>query len=108
MTVGSGGACVKATSRSSTATHRRRPARGGLGWAKAPDANACGGVPTIRGLDGKDGGHGANSAFAPPYEESMPGTLLHRGELLGGGGALIGRHPGLVGHAVDRFAALLL
>ena len=35
-------------------------------------------------------------------------SLLHRRELLGGGRALIFRLPGLVGHAVDRLAALVL
>src|SRR3984893_15152810 len=34
--------------------------------------------------------------------------LLHRRELLGAGRALMGRLPGLVGHAVDGLAALVL
>src|SRR3954471_5173815 len=38
----------------------------------------------------------------------MPGNLLHRGELLGACGALMRGLPGLIGHAVDSFAALVL
>ena len=34
--------------------------------------------------------------------------LFHRRELLGTGGALKGRLPGLVGHAIDGLAALVL
>src|SRR5258706_8680859 len=42
-------------------------------------------------------------------ETSMPAVaLLHRCELLGAGRTLMGRLPGLVGHAVDDFAALVL
>src|SRR5581483_11716106 len=41
--------------------------------------------------------------------ESVAGMgLLHRGHLFGAGVALIFRFPGLVGHAVDGFAALVL
>src|SRR6266850_5327800 len=40
---------------------------------------------------------------------SMPGMdLLHRGQLLWGGRALMFRLPLLIGHAVDRLAALVL
>src|SRR5258708_6529308 len=53
--------------------------------------------------------------FAPtrwrlrPPPESMPAMgFLHRRELLGTGRALIGRLPGLVGHAVDGLAAFVL
>src|ERR1700737_3517789 len=42
-------------------------------------------------------------------KESMPVVgLFHRRELLRTGGALMGRLPGLVGHAVDGLAALVL
>src|ERR1700690_3523199 len=34
--------------------------------------------------------------------------LFHRRELLGAGGSLVGRLPGLVGHAIDRLPALVL
>src|SRR6202011_6147227 len=56
--------------------------------------------------------HLRSGASAPSRNDrgySMPAMgLLHRGQLLGTGVALISRLPGLVGHAVDGFAALVL
>src|SRR5882757_1959199 len=41
-------------------------------------------------------------------QASVPAALFHRGKLLRAGGVLMGRLPGLVGHAVDGLAALVL
>src|SRR5438270_7683465 len=103
MTLGSGAACVKAASHSSTATHRMRSVRTFVGWAKPADANASGGVPTIARPDSlKEWWARREARLCPPYGlRLMPAALLHRGKLFGAGRALMGRLPGFVGHAVD-------
>jgi len=50
------------------------------GWAKAPDANASGGVPTFSAASGQMCGHGARAPFAHPTKRrwyKCPGCL-HR------------------------------
>src|SRR5437868_14239146 len=102
MTVGSGAPCVKATSRSSTATHRRRKT------PRHPEALAA---QRRASKDGRESWPMLRDAPSQALRMtggcgwSMPGTLLHRGELLGTGGALVRCLPGLVRHAVDGLAA---
>src|ERR1700754_64732 len=54
----------------------------------------------------------SQSSTARPQEKTKQASmtawgLLHRRELLGAGGALKFRRPGLVRHAIDRLAALV-
>src|SRR4051794_6966802 len=65
-----------------------------VGWAKWPDANASGGVPTIRSrASGQIGGHGAKTRLCPPNEARHSALAPKRA------------HPGMTGSTIQRLVA---
>src|SRR5229473_1546652 len=102
MTLKSAAPCVKATSHSSTARPQEK-------------AFPHGEEARLRRLDPsgylilRDAASRLLRTRGSARGASVPAMdLLHRRELLGAGRALMGRLPGLVGHAVDGLAALVL
>src|SRR5580693_7216714 len=107
MTLKSAVPCVKATSRSSTAHPQEKAI---FSWQGVQRSCAS---QTIRPQCILRDAREERALLLDEEEsrktESMPAIgFFHRTKLLGAGVALISRLPGLVGHAVDGLAALVL
>src|SRR5450759_1117725 len=118
MTLKSAAACVKATSRSSTARPQEkakiRLAQRGSSCPALCRASTSSLPRHIKTWMAGTSSAKTRFALLPGHDDEMGKTsmpamgFLHRGELLGTGRALVSRLPGLVGHAVDGLAAVVL